>query len=87
MRYSIKIKKNVKKLLFRLPNNIVKKVSNKIDTLSENPRPVGCKKITNTINKYRIRIGNYRILYSINDDILIIEVIKIAHRKDIYRNL
>jgi mRNA interferase RelE/StbE len=51
--------------------------------LAENPRPVGCEKLS-VQEYYRIRLGNYRIIYSIEDDKLIIIVIKIGHRKDIY---
>jgi mRNA interferase RelE/StbE len=52
--------------------------------LEDNPRPINCKKLR-VINAYRIRIGDYRIIYEIKDDILIVVVLKIGHRKDIYR--
>jgi mRNA interferase RelE/StbE len=52
--------------------------------LKENPRPVGCKKLTNE-EGYRIRVGNYRILYTINDANKLVDVFKISHRKDSYR--
>ncbi|GAI91672.1 unnamed protein product, partial [marine sediment metagenome] len=60
-------------------------ISNKISSLAENPYPEGYKKLKGSENDYRIRIGNYRIVYSIYNEILTIEVIKISHRKDIYR--
>jgi len=53
--------------------------------LAENPRPAGCKKLKGTHEDlWRIRIGNYRVIYTINDTIQIIDIQKIGHRKDIY---
>lgn len=52
--------------------------------LKVNPRPVGCKKLTNE-EGYRIRVGNYRILYTIDDTNSSVNIYKIAHRKDVYR--
>lgn len=57
----------------------------KIQELEENPRPFGLKKLVAEENLYRIRVGDYRIIYQIQDKILLILVIKIGHRKDIYR--
>jgi len=54
--------------------------------LPENPVPKGAKKLKETENTYRIRTGNYRIIYSIINKELIIEVIKVGHRKDVYKN-
>jgi len=53
--------------------------------LINNPRPNGCKKLSGYEDIYRIRVGIYRIVYRIEDDVLYIEVIKIAHRKDVYQ--
>ena len=55
-----------------------------LELLSENPRPFGSKKLTND-EKYRVRVGNYRILYEIHEDIITVEVVKIGHRKDVYK--
>jgi mRNA interferase RelE/StbE len=52
--------------------------------LKENPRPVGCKKLTNQ-EGYRIRIGNYRILYTIEDENKIVMIYRVGHRRDVYR--
>jgi mRNA interferase RelE/StbE len=82
--YSIEIKKSAAKEIEKLPVPILKKVMQKITSLSENPRPNGCKKLT-ADEKYRIRVGEYRILYSIEDALLIIFVVKVSHRKDVYR--
>lgn len=83
-KYKIEIKKSAIKELNSIPQKDIQKIISKIRSLSSNPRPQGCTKLTNR-EDYRIRVGNYRIIYSINDDILIITVIKIGHRKEIYR--
>ncbi|MCF0054038.1 type II toxin-antitoxin system RelE/ParE family toxin [Dyadobacter sp. LJ53] len=56
-----------------------------IDALMNNPRPQGVRKLENFTNSYRIRIGNYRVIYSIEDDKLLIEVVKVADRKEAYK--
>ena len=80
----IKIKQSAKKELLKSPKRELQKVTNKILSLSENPRPSGVEKLSGD-DKYRIRQGNYRIIYSIHDEQLIITVVKIGHRRDIYR--
>jgi mRNA interferase RelE/StbE len=85
MKYSIFYKRSASEELLQLQANIAHKVKAAINSLSENPRPSGCKKLKGSINEYRIRIGNYRVIYTIIDTILIVTVIKIAHRKDVYR--
>ena len=85
MEYQIRIKKSAIKELFKFPKPIAIKVSKLIDQFKTNPYPKGYKKLKGSDNDYRVRIGNYRILYSIFNDILIIEVVKIAHRKDVYK--
>jgi mRNA interferase RelE/StbE len=57
----------------------------RIQFLGENPRPFGCEKLSGHLNRYRVREGNYRILYSIDDESLLVDVVKIGHRKDVYR--
>jgi mRNA interferase RelE/StbE len=83
-KYRIEIKKSAVKELNSIPLKDLKKVLKIIQGLSTNPRPQGCLKLTNQEN-YRIRVGNYRILYSIKDEILTVYVVKIGHRKNIYR--
>ena len=83
--YNIEIKKKALKELRSLPIGYISKISNKIDALQNNPRPSGCTKLKNSKNSYRIRVGVYRILYNIYDDILIVQVIKIANRSHVYK--
>ena len=57
----------------------------RIQSLGENPRPLGCEKLAGHLDRYRIREGNYRILYSIDDEKLLVDIVKVGHRKDVYR--
>jgi mRNA interferase RelE/StbE len=57
----------------------------RIQSLGENPRPLGCEKLSGHLDRYRVREGNYRILYSIDDKKLLVDVVKVGHRKDVYR--
>ena len=77
--YKIYFKKSVEKDLALVPAKVVHKIMQRIGVLCENPRPSGCEKITGQ-NRYRLRQGRYRILYSILDQELTITVVKIAHR-------
>ena len=84
--YNILIKPSAKKELEKLPKIDLQKIVIKIQDLAREPRPTGCEKLSGEA-KYRIRQGNYRIVYSIADNELIIYVVKIGHRRDIYRKL
>jgi mRNA interferase RelE/StbE len=83
-KYKIEIKRSAAKELKSLPKKDILNIINKIESLAENPRPIGSVKLTGK-EQYRLRQGNYRILYSIEDDVLIIYIVKIGHRKDIYK--
>lgn len=83
-KYQIKISRNAEKSLRKLPTKSVRTIRTKIRTLADNPRPDGCKKLVASDRLYRIRTGNYRILYTIADDVLIVTVVKIGDRKDVY---
>ena len=82
--YKIYFKKSVEKDFNVTPKKDLKKILDRIEALAEDPRPPGCEKLTEQ-QKYRLRQGRYRILYSIQDDELTIWVVKVGHRKDIYR--
>jgi len=81
--YKIEIKKSATKELQKLPNNEIKRIVQKIKALGSNPRPSGCKKLS-ADEKYRIRVGKYRILYSIEDNKLLVYIVKVGHRRDVY---
>ena len=57
----------------------------RIQSLGENPRPFGCEKLSGHLDRYRVREGNYRIVYSIDDEKLLVDIVKVGHRKDVYR--
>ena len=84
--YKIYFRKSAAKELGKLPNPTVQKVIKRIEALAIDPRPVGCEKLTGQ-GFYRVRQGNYRIIYSIQDDELTVWVVKVSHRKDIYKRL
>jgi mRNA interferase RelE/StbE len=69
----------------KLPRNIQARLRVRIDALSENPRPRGVEKLQGEDDLYRIRIGDYRVVYQIQDKVLLILVVKIGHRREIYR--
>jgi len=83
--YQVAIRKQALKEMDRLPTKTSRQISKAIDQLAENPRPHGCKKLKGEHEyMWRIRVGDYRVLYIIEDQIKIVEVRKIGHRKDIY---
>ena len=82
--YKVEIVKSAIKELAKIPTKEAIKLTEKINELKENPRPKGCIKLSGTKDEYRIRIGNYRVLYTIEDDVLLVQVFKVGHRKDVY---
>jgi len=82
--YKIYFKKSVLKDIKSIPDKDMRRIMKRIESLSKNPRPPGHEKLSDQ-DFYRIRQGNYRIVYSIKDNILTVWVIKIGHRRDIYR--
>ena len=84
MSYIIKIKSEVKKYLLTFDKSFRIRISRCINELSDNPRPYGCKKLKNC-DAYRIRVGDYRVVYEIDDNVLVILVIRVAYRKEVYQ--
>lgn len=82
--YEVLFKKSVWTDLKKIPGNDLKRILSKIEKLGDDPRPKGCEKLT-AEDFYRIRQGKYRIVYSIQDQALAVWVIKVGHRKDVYR--
>jgi len=87
MAYRVELKLSAIKALAAIPNPHRRRVAGAIDGLARQPRPAGCTKLIGADNAYRIRVGNYRIVYQIMDRVLIVWIIRIAHRKDAYRGL
>ena len=83
--YKIEWKNSAKKELKCLPRQVIAKVISAVEKLPNNHHPAGSKKLVGTEHTYRLRVGDYRIVYSIQNDLLIIEVVRVAHRKDVYK--
>jgi mRNA interferase RelE/StbE len=88
--YTIEFTNKAEKDLGKLPKQAIARILEKVDKLAEEPRPSGYKKLTDfhvsnaPDELYRIRIGDYRVIYSIEDEIITITVVKVAHRKEVY---
>jgi mRNA interferase RelE/StbE len=83
--YKIEWKRLALKELEKLPRPMISKVVSAVDNLSSNPFPHGVRKLMGTESSYRIRVGDYRVLYSVIEKRLIIEIIRVGHRKDVYK--
>ena len=84
-RYSLEISRTAEKQLRKLPAEEQRRVARAMLALAEKPRPAGARKLTGYDDVYRIRVGVYRILYSVSGRKLVIIILKVGHRKDIYR--
>jgi len=87
MSYEIIIQSKAEKQLSKLPEKALLAIDRAITALVETPRPASCKKMKGYENYYRLRVGSYRIIYSVSDGLLQVVVIKVGHRKDIYSGL
>ena len=87
MKYRIVVKRSAAKALKKIPKSDQKRISKKIDNFAENLPSPDTSKMKGNNPFHKIRVGDYRIVYEIQDDILLILIIKIGHRKDIYRKL
>jgi mRNA interferase RelE/StbE len=85
--YQVKVAEDAAKFIRKQDKHIQHQLISNIMALADNPRPPDCKKLKGFEDTYRIRSGNYRIVYTIREKILIVFVVRIAHRKDIYRHL
>ncbi|MPR32055.1 type II toxin-antitoxin system RelE family toxin [Salmonirosea aquatica] len=82
-KYLVQLSKKAQKQLDKLPDSVADPILRAIYSLESEPRPFGFKKLKGR-DGYRIRIGNYRVIYEVIDSLLIVEVITLGHRKDIY---
>ena len=77
--------KSATKELKRLPELTRRRILRAVEALAEDPRPLGVRKMVGTSRTYRIRVGDYRVIYSIDSDVVSIEVVRVRHRRDAYR--
>ena len=83
MPYTIEISETARKQLSKLPNSIAERIEEKLLDLEDNPRPVGNIKLKGR-DAHRMRVGDYRAIYTISDNILKVIVVKVAHRREVY---
>jgi mRNA interferase RelE/StbE len=83
--YRVEIARRAVKALAALPRKEQQRVRAAVDLLADNPRPPGCVALSGEANAYRVRVGDYRIVYEVFDDRLVIQVVRVGHRRDVYR--
>lgn len=86
MTHSVIISKSVQKQVQRLPQPTQKRVQDKLVALKTEPRPSGALKLKGYENQYRLRIGDYRIRYEVDDETLVIKILQCKHRRDVYKD-
>lgn len=82
--YRLALTETAEKELKRLPNSMTARIAGRIEKLAATPRPSGCKKLKGGMNEWRIRIGDYRVIYEIDDAAKTIDITRIAHRQWAY---
>ena len=82
--YKVEFRKSVQKDLRAIPKRDQIRILRRISNLADDPRPVGCKKLSGQ-ERYRLRQGNYRMLYEIQDVVLVVTVVEVGDRRDVYR--
>jgi mRNA interferase RelE/StbE len=83
--YEVLLERNAEKDLRRLPSRVHDRAIEAISSLAKDPRPPGCRKLVGTKNDWRIRVGEYRVVYEIADSVHIIRVHRVRHRSEAYR--
>ena len=87
MRYNIDVKPSAKKALAKIPQPHRRRIAKRIDRLADDPQPSDAKKLSAESALFRVRVGDYRIIYQIEDDALLVLVVRIGTRGDVYRHL
>jgi mRNA interferase RelE/StbE len=82
--YRVTLKSSAEKEFFRLPDDITARILPRIKALAIDPRPHGSKKLRGGTDEWRIRVGDYRMIYAIDDEEKIVKVTRIAHRREVY---
>ncbi|PAX60704.1 type II toxin-antitoxin system RelE family toxin [Brunnivagina elsteri] len=86
MSYEVEITPAARRQIKKLPNDIQKQVVEQLEELAFEPRPDGVKKLAGSDDLYRVRLGKYRIIYEIQDGLLLITVVKVKNRSDVYKS-
>jgi mRNA interferase RelE/StbE len=83
--YEVYLERSAENDLKHLPTSTFDRIVRQIKTLAENPRPSGCRKLTGSKNDRRIRIGDYRVLYEIDEKAKAVRIMRVRHRREVYR--
>lgn len=86
-RYRIEFSPLAARQISKLPRDAQVRLGRKIDSLAADPRPSGVKKLAGADSTYRLRVGDYRIIYEVHDKVLVVVVLAVGHRSAIYRKL
>lgn len=87
MAYTVEFKPSAARALAKLPRNIQRRITTKVDALPFHPRPPGVETLKGKEGLLRIRVGDYQIIYQVHDKVLLILVVRIGHRREIYKGL
>jgi len=85
MNYTVRLKRSAEKELEDFPDHVHNRITERLLTLEQNPRPRGVRKLRGRAEEYRLRVGDYRVLYVVDDAAQVVEVIAIRHRREAYR--
>ena len=83
--YEVLLERRAERDLKKLPGKVFHRIIPRLKALSDNPKPSGCRKITGSKSDWRIRIGDYRVIYEIDERAKTVKVMRVRHRKDAYR--
>ena len=82
--YSVEVKPAARKELEALPDSVLARVLRKMETLRQTPRPAGCKKLKGYKDQWRVRVGDWRVVYIIDDAAKLVSIARIGHRREVY---
>lgn len=83
--YRVELKPSAARALRKLDADVQRRIIARVETLAENPRPPGAERLEGMRDLYRIRAGDYRIIYQVADKVLLVLVVRVGHRRDVYR--
>jgi mRNA interferase RelE/StbE len=83
--YEVSLERRAERDLKKLPAEVFNRIIPPVKALSENPKPSGCRKITGSKNDWRLRVGDYRVIYEINEREKAVRIMRIRHRREVYR--
>jgi mRNA interferase RelE/StbE len=83
--YRVELKPSARKELERLPDHVIARIMPRLETFAANPRPAGCRKLHGGHNEWRIRVGDYRVVYVIDDAHSAVRITRIRHRREAYQ--